>query len=92
MRTTVPVSPEVLQPKVPDYSSLASKEMSVREKQKRHFDKRHKAQELKPLAPGDSVWIPGMQVGGTVEKEVAPRSYQVSTSQGSLHRNHQHLR
>ena len=52
----------------------------MRKKQKRNFNKGHKTQELKPLAPGDSVWIPGMQVEGTVEKGVAPRSYQVSTT------------
>ena len=65
LRTTEPVSPDLLQPKVPDYSSLASKEKAMREKQKRNFNKRHRTKELKPLAPGDSVWIPGMQVEGT---------------------------
>ena len=67
--TTVLVSPELLQPKVPNYSSLASKEKATRDKQKRNFDKRHKARELKPLAPGDSVWIPSIQVEGTVRKK-----------------------
>ena len=44
LRNTVPVTPELLQPKVPDNSSLASKEKATRDKQKRNFDKRHKAQ------------------------------------------------
>ena len=60
--------------------------------QKRNFDKQHKAWELRPLAPGDSVWIPSIQVEGTVEKEVTPRSYHMSRRQGSLCRNRQHLR
>ena len=92
LRTTVPVSPELLQPKVPEYSSFASKKKATGDKQKRNFDKRHKARQLNPLAPGDSVWIPSIHVEGTVKKEVAPRSYQVSTSHGSLRRNRQHLR
>ena len=91
LRTTVPVSPELLQPKVPEYSSFASKEKATGDKQKRNFNKRHKARQLKPLAPGDSVWIPSIHVEGTVEKEVAPRSYQVSTSQGSLRRKSQFI-
>ena len=44
------------------------------EKQKKNHDKRHKAQELKPLNPGDSVWVPGMQEEGKVEMEISPRT------------------
>ena len=46
IRTTVPVSPNQLKPKMPDYSSLAAKEADMREKQKQSFDKRHQAEEL----------------------------------------------
>ena len=92
LHTTVPMSPDLLQPSVPDYSRLASREAAMKEKQKNNFDKRHKAQELKPLVPGDSVWVPEMQTEGIIEKEVSPRSFQVLTPRGTLRRNRQHLR
>ena len=61
------MSPDQLKPKVPDYSSLAAKEADMREKQTQNFDKRHQAQSLRPLVPGDSVWLAEMQAEGTVE-------------------------
>ena len=63
----------------------------MREKQKKNHDKRHKAQGLKPLNPGDSVWVPGMQVDGKVEMEISPKTYKVSAPCGPLRRNCQHL-
>ena len=92
LRTTVPMSPDLLQPSVPDYSRLVSREAAMKEKQKKNFDRRHKAQELKKLVPGESVWVPEMRTEGIVEKEVLPRSYQVLTPRGTLRRNRQHLR
>lgn len=47
-------NPVQLKPKVSDYSSLALKEMAMREKQKQNFDRRYQAQELPPLVPGDN--------------------------------------
>ena len=44
--TTVPVSPDQLKSKVPDYSFLAARKADMREKQKQNFDKRHQAQDL----------------------------------------------
>ena len=91
LRTTVPVVPEVLLPKIPDYNTLACKE-EMQKKQKKTFDQRHRARTLDPLMPGDLVWIPQSQTEGTVLTEVAPRSYQVTTSGGVLRRNRQKLR
>ena len=91
LRTTVPVVPEQLQPKMPDYGLLARREREMRMLQKPTFDQRHKAHRLDPLAPGDLVWIPQNQTEGTVVTEVARRSYQVTTPSGVLRRNHQQL-
>ena len=92
LRTTVPVVPEQLQPKMPDYDSLARREREMRMQQKCTFDQRHKARRLDPLVPGDLVWIPQNQTEGTVLTEVAPRSYQVTTPSGVLRRNRHQLR
>ena len=64
----------------------------MREKQKQNFDKRHQVQDLRPLVPGDSVWPPEIQAEGTIEKEVSPRSYRVSTPYGLFRSKCQHLR
>ena len=58
---------------------------------KRNFDKRHGAKNLKPLNPGDMVWIPEREAGGTVEKESNTRSYTVRTGDGMLRRNRRNL-
>ena len=82
LRTTVPVVPEQLQPKMPDYGLLARREREMRMQQKHTFDQRHKAHRPDPLAAGDLVWLLQNQTEGTVVTEVAPRSYQLTTPSG----------
>lgn len=64
----------------------------MKETEKKNFGKCHKAKEPKLLNPGEGVWLPEMQTEGIIEKEVSPRSYQVSTPLGVMHRNCQHPR
>ena len=64
--TTVPVVPEQLQPKMPDYGLLARRKREMRTQQKHTFNQRQKASRLDPLAPGNLVWIPQNQTEGTV--------------------------
>ena len=47
---------------------------------------------MDPLETGDRVWIPESRSEGTVLTEVAPRSYQVSASNGVVRRNRHQLR
>ena len=75
LRTTVPVIPEVLLPKILGYKTLACREKEMKKKQKKSFNQHHEARTLDPLMPGDFVWIPHSQTEGTVLTEVAPRSY-----------------
>ena len=60
---------------------------------KRNFDNRHNARELKPLSPGDTVWIPERETSGTVvRQESSPRSYMVQEEGGGmLQRNRRDL-
>ena len=55
IQTTVLVCSELLKPEVSNYSALALKEVTMREKKK--FDKRHKEQQLNPLVSGNSVCL-----------------------------------
>ena len=68
LRTTVPVLPKVLQPKLPDQITLREKENEIRRRQQRNFNCRHKA---KVLEPGETVWIADRNTTGTVTKETA---------------------
>ena len=63
LRTTVPVIPQQLNPKLPNKSQLCLKENQQREKQRENFNKCHSAVISKPLVRGDSVWIPEMEKG-----------------------------
>ena len=91
LRTTLPISKEQLQPSLPNAANLRRKERKMRNRMKRNFDKRHGARNLKPLSPGDTVWIPEREAGGTVEKESSTRSYTVQTEDGTLRRNRRDL-
>ena len=84
--------PTQMLPSVPDYEVLQRKEKVSRESQKRNFDHHHKARPLKSLAPGQRVWIVDMAIEGTVKEQIAPRSYLVTTAQGTIRRNRRHLK
>ena len=63
----------------------------MRDRMKRNFDERHRAKSLKPLSPGDMVWIREKEAGGTVERETNTRLYTVQTEEGVVRRNHRDL-
>lgn len=57
-----------------------------------NFNKRHRAQHLTSLTPGDHVWIKDTKEKGTVIRQAeAPRSYVIDTPREILHRNQNHL-
>ena len=91
LRTTVPVLPKVLHPKLPDQIALREKENEIRRRQQSNFNHRHKVKVLEPLLPGETVWIPDRNTTGTVTKETAVRSYEVQTEDGRYRRNRQQI-
>ena len=50
--STIPIIPRHLIPQLPNQELLKQKEEVYRSKQKKNFDNRHKAQQLKPLPSG----------------------------------------
>lgn len=91
-RTTVPIAREQRSPKVPDMGLVKSKDKTCKKTQKQNYDKRHRSRELPPLTAGDAVWIPARETEAVVGEEVAPRSYEVTTSSGStIRRNRRDL-
>lgn len=92
LRTTVPTIPKKLRPKLIPYSQFAESESTRKMGGKAYHDKHRRARTLKPLAPGDEVWITDLERRGKiVELDKTPRSYIVATSQGTLRRNRRHL-
>ena len=69
LRTTIPIPPEQLQPKLPNTKELRKKDKEIKIKQKENYDKRHKTFEQDILEPGDEVWISDQGVSGEVENE-----------------------
>ena len=56
------------------------------------FDNHHKAKELSHLDYRNVVWIPQQETQAVVTDEVAPRSYELVTANGSvIHRNRRDL-
>ena len=88
--TTLLMSKKQLQSNLPNVTKFR-KENKMRDRTKRNFDKRHSVKNLKPLSPGDTVWIPERETEGTVENEFNSRSYNVQTEDGTLRRNHRDL-
>ena len=91
LRTTVPTTRAQRKPRIPDLSLVKTKDQQIKRRQKKDFDSHHGARELPPLQPGDHVWVQGRESEAEVEGEVAPRSYQVVTEDGTFRRNRRNL-
>jgi len=89
LRTTVPVLPCRMKPVVVDSSHLRTRDGELKQKQKEHYDSRHRVQDLPVLEKGDEVYIPQMKTSGTVQQECGERS--LLTPKGQLRRNRRHL-
>ncbi|UYV66853.1 K02A2.6-like, partial [Cordylochernes scorpioides] len=93
LRTTLPIAPDNLNPKLVDSQTLKRKEGRRRKDMKSRYDRRCGATEMEELSEGDTVWITDMRIWGIVKKKAStPRSYMVDTPVGTLRRNRFHLR
>ena len=92
LRTTIPTTLQAMKPQLPNMSQLQNKENKIKKRQQKHFNRRHKATNLKPLRKGDNVWLPDRKCKGIVIQNYAPRSYVVQTDeQGTYRRNRKML-
>ncbi|UYV62275.1 K02A2.6-like [Cordylochernes scorpioides] len=93
LRTTLPIAPENLNPKLVDSQTLKRKEGRRRKDMKSRYDRRCGATDMEELSEGDTVWITDMRIWGIVKQKAStPRSYMVDTPVGTLRRNRFHLR
>ena len=93
LRTTVPVVPSSLDPQWSYFQDARKAQRDNKQRQKKAFDKRHRVVDLRPLKPGEHVWIKDMNRRGTVKTRMPapPRSYVVKTQHGDVRRNRRHL-
>ena len=91
LRTTIPSSHKQRTPKIPDIGFLRKREEQLRARQKENFDSHHGVRDLPPLSEGTTVWIRDRESEGSVREEVAPRSYEVITTEGVYRRNRRDL-
>ncbi|UYV61036.1 K02A2.6-like, partial [Cordylochernes scorpioides] len=93
LRTTLPIAPGNLNPKLVDSQTLKRKEGRRRKDMKSRYDRRCGATDMEELSEGDTVWITDMRTWGIVKQKAStPRSYMVDTPVGTLRRNRFHLR
>ena len=91
LRTRFPSAPTPVA--WPDFEILRKKEEQSRQQAKSNFNRRHRARPLPTLHPEQPVYVPDMDVSGTVTEQLSDRSYVVTTEQGrTLRRNRRHLR
>ncbi|XP_044167689.1 uncharacterized protein K02A2.6-like [Acropora millepora] len=92
LRSTLPLVPEKLTPKLPNLEYLQKTERAYKLQQAENYNKRHRTSVLPELNPGDKVWIPDKNSPAVViQKSAQPRSYVVKTEQSLLRRNRRHL-
>ena len=91
LRTSVPTIHSLREPKVPDQFAVSQRDKKEKDKQKSNFDSLHRVTNLKPLTPGDCVWLPDQQSAGQVIAEDTLRSYNIETPSGQYRRNRRHI-
>jgi hypothetical protein len=65
LQTLLPIAPKQLKPKLPNFRSLRENEKESKIKQKRNYDRRHRARLLTKDKTNDKVWITDQKKSGT---------------------------
>ena len=94
IRSNIPFIKDQLVPKWEFLEEFKNNNISVKENQKRVYDRRHRTRPLPVLLDDTDVWITGdtQPISGRVNASAnTPRSYIVQTSSGKVRRNRHHL-
>ena len=86
LKSTIPTTVSHRTPEIPNPDQVREKDKENKLTQKKNHDQHKGARELPELQPGTTVWIPSRKQQATVEEEVAPRSFQVTTDDGASYR------
>jgi transposase InsO family protein len=92
-RSTVPTTPDVLQPRTPDANAVRLHDQSIKTSQAANYNRRHSAKNGRVWAVGDRVWVKDANTEAAVTKVLPFRSYQLRTTAGTfIRRNGRALR
>ena len=94
VRTNLPQAKEALIPNWPHLSGLKERDEEFKHKQKEHYDRRHQARPLSPIADNSEAWIMSEsqpRTGRVIMQATTPRSYTVDCGNGEIRRNRYHL-
>ena len=97
IRTSLPTLSKTLTPRFIDAPTVTDRDIAAKEKQKLFYDRRHGAQPLSTLQPGDPVLVRSdegrkwRQEPAEVVSQVAPRSFLLQHNGRQLRRNRRHL-
>ncbi|XP_064481187.1 uncharacterized protein K02A2.6-like [Ornithodoros turicata] len=92
LSTTIPISPEALLPKTPNYDDLRKREELLKFKQATWYNTRHGVRHLPRVQVGDRVSIIDLKRQGVVKsKATTPRSFWVATRGKEVRRTRTHL-
>ena len=94
IRSLVPQTNKHLIPQWPYLKAFQEENKKFKDRQKKYFDRGHRARDLSPIPDNTDVWIKSEEkpVPGTVLSPAKePRSYIVETPSGLVHRNRGHL-
>ncbi|CAG7730844.1 unnamed protein product [Allacma fusca] len=88
LKGTIPTTVEKLLLEVIDKEKVAVFEENSREKQKLHFDRRHNVVVKNDFQEGEMLWVKDRRSWGVVDQKAeTPRSYIITTPDGSYRRN-----
>lgn len=90
IRTTLPATKESYIPRA-DQTEIKLKDNKLKQRQKRNYDKGHRARNSQPLVVGQPVWVRPQGAPGTIVKTLPYRSYEVRTPTGIQRRNRRQL-
>ncbi|KAJ3649934.1 hypothetical protein Zmor_021650 [Zophobas morio] len=92
LRDRVPAISRRLVPKLPNHQAIRREMEAEKQRQKHHYDRRHRTKDNAELKAGDRVWLIHRKEEGMVQTpDETPRSYWVKTPHGQVRRNRQHL-
>ena len=92
VRSTLPLTPDKLNPKWPVLTDILQKESCYKLKATETYNKTHRAKELPQLHQGENVWVTDLKTDATVTRKAEePRSYIIKTEKSLLRRNRRQL-
>ena len=95
IRSTLPISTKSLTPRWPDLQTFRTVDEQFKQKQKKHFDRRHRATELPTFSDDEPVFVTtargSASTPGRILQTPRDRSYEVQTSSGVVRRNRSYI-